>query len=103
LNILIVVSDLGLGGAQQVVINLANELVKQNNNVWIFDIKPEIRNKGMLERLNQKTYLISKNYSEVKLSFKEKIVDYVFYKLKIKTDNKKNYLISTNKIYKRYY
>ena len=89
MNILIVVSDLGLGGAQQVVINLANELVKQNNNVWIFDIKPEIRNKGMLERLNQKTYLISKNYSEVKLSFKEKIVDYVFYKLKIKTDNKK--------------
>jgi glycosyltransferase involved in cell wall biosynthesis len=89
LNILLVIADLALGGAQQVVINLANELVNQNHKVWIFDIKPEIRNKGMLERLNQKTYLISKNYSEVKISFKEKIVDYVFYKLKIKTDNKK--------------
>ena len=92
MNILLIVSDLALGGDQQVVINLAYELVRQNHNIWIFDIKPEIRNKGMLERLNQKTYLISKNYSEDKLSFKEKIVDYVFYKLKIKTDNKKKLL-----------
>ncbi|MDA9808744.1 glycosyltransferase family 4 protein [Flavobacteriales bacterium] len=89
MNILLVIADLGVGGAQQVVINLANELVRQSHRVWIFDVHPEIRNEGMLERLSQKTYLISKNYSEVKLSFKEKIVDYFFNKLKIKTDNKK--------------
>ena len=36
MKILLVVSDIALGGAQQVVINLANELVRQNHNIWIF-------------------------------------------------------------------
>lgn len=89
MNILLVTSDLAMGGAQQVVINLANELANQNHKVWIFDIKPDIRNPGMLERINEKTQLISKNYFDIKLSFKDKIVDFVLNKLKIKTNNKK--------------
>ena len=78
MNILLITSDLALGGAQQAVINLANELIKQNNNVWIFDVKPEIRNIGMTERINQDIQLISKNYSEFNLSLKGKLVDFIF-------------------------
>jgi glycosyltransferase involved in cell wall biosynthesis len=89
LNILLVIADLALGGAQQVVINLANELVNQNHKVWIFDIEPEIRSKGMLERVNHKVHIISKNYMDFKLSYKEKFADFILNKLNIKTDNKK--------------
>ena len=89
MNILLVTSDLSLGGAQQVVINLANELVRQNHNVWIFDIEPQIRSKGMIERLDEKAHLISKDYNNIKLSFYEKVLDFILLKLKIKTNNSK--------------
>ena len=45
MNILLVIADLGLGGAQQVVINLANEFTRQKHKVWIFDVFPDLREK----------------------------------------------------------
>ena len=89
MNILLVIADLGLGGAQQVVINLANEFVRQSHRVWIFDIEPQIRSKGMIERLDEKVHLISKDYNNIKLSFYEKVLDFILLKLKIKTNNSK--------------
>ena len=88
MNILIVVSDLGLGGAQQVVINLANEFVRQSHRVWIFDIYPDLRVKGMVDRIDSEVELISKNYNELKLSQKDKVIDFLFNKLSIKTNRK---------------
>ena len=73
MKILLVVADLGLGGAQQVVVNIANEFIRQNHNVWIFDIEPQIRSKGMIERLDEKAHLISNDYNNIKLSFYEKV------------------------------
>ena len=61
MNILLVIADLGLGGAQQVVINLANEFTRQRHSVWLFDVYPEMREKGMVERINSEVKLISKN------------------------------------------
>lgn len=89
MNILIVVSDLGLGGAQQVVINLANELVRQNHNVWVFDINPHIRSVGMIERFDKKVFLISKNYSSNNLSFKYKFIDFILNRLGKKINYRK--------------
>ena len=84
MKILIVVSDLALGGAQQVVINLANELVRQNHNVWIFDVQPEYRVEGMISRLDNKVNLISKNYGEEHFSFTEKLIDLTLNKVTIR-------------------
>jgi glycosyltransferase involved in cell wall biosynthesis len=89
LNILLVIADLGLGGAQQVVINLANEFVRQKNKVWIFDIYPELREKGMTKRMNKEVHLISHNYNDIKLDKKDKIVDFFLSKTSLnQTRNK---------------
>lgn len=88
MKILLVVSDLALGGAQQVVINLANEFVRQSHRVWIFDIYPDLRVKGMVDRIDSEVKLISKNYNELKLSQKDKVIDFLFNKLSIKTNRK---------------
>jgi L-malate glycosyltransferase len=108
MNILLVIADLGVGGAQQVVINLANEFVRQSHRVWIFDIYPDLRVKGMVERIDSKVKLISKKYNQLKLSKKDKIVDYLLNKISVKQDlnkilfeyHKKNLqaIISTNNI-----
>ena len=89
MKILLVVSDLALGGAQQVVINLANELVRQNHYVWIFDVQPEYRVEGIISRLDNKVNLISKNYGEEYFSLTEKVIDYTLNKLSI-SKNLKN-------------
>ncbi|MDG1798427.1 MAG: hypothetical protein P8H35_07655 [Flavobacteriales bacterium] len=89
MKILLVVSDLALGGAQQVVINLANELVRQNHNVWIFDVQPEYRVEGMTSRLDNKVNLISKNYGEEHFSLTEKVIDFTLNKLSM-SKNLKN-------------
>lgn len=83
MNILLVIADLGLGGAQQVVINLANELVRQSHRVWIFDVYPELRVKGMVERINSKVSLINKDYNNFQLSKKNKAIDLFLSKLNI--------------------
>ena len=89
MKILLVISDLALGGAQQVVINLANELVRQNHNVWIFDVQPEYRVEGMISRLDNKVNLISKNYGVEDFSITEKVIDYTLNKLSISNSLKK--------------
>lgn len=82
-NILLVVADLGLGGAQQVVINLANELINHNHRVWIYDVYPKLRKQGMVSRLNEGVELISKQYSEKSSALIERIMDGLLYKTKI--------------------
>ena len=108
MNILLVIADLGLGGAQQVVINLANEFTRQRHSVWLFDVYPEMREKGMVERINSEVKLISKKYDQLKLSKKDKIVDFLFNKISLKQDlnkilfeyhkKKLHSIISKNKI-----
>ena len=71
MNILLVIADLNLGGAQQVVVNLANEFIRQNHNVWIFDIKPQIRSRGMIERIDEKANLITKDFNNIKLTLRK--------------------------------
>lgn len=83
MNILLIASDLGLGGAQQVVINLANELVNQKHKVWIFDAQPEFRVEGMISRFDSKVNLISKNYGKELFSPSEKLIDFTLNKLAI--------------------
>lgn len=85
MNILLVIADLGLGGAQQVVINLANELERQNHKVWIFDIKPGLRTEGMVSRINEKVTLISRNSKDLKLNLFERAFSYIKNKFSIKT------------------
>jgi glycosyltransferase involved in cell wall biosynthesis len=89
MNILLVIADLALGGAQQVVINLANELVRQRHNIWIFDVQPEYRVEGMISRLDNKVNLISKNYGEEHFSLTEKVIDFTLNKLSM-SKNLKN-------------
>jgi glycosyltransferase involved in cell wall biosynthesis len=86
MNILLVIADLGVGGAQQVVINLANEFVRQSHRVWIFDVYPDLRVKGMVDRIDREVELISKNYNELKLSKKDKVLDFLFNKFSVKTN-----------------
>lgn len=89
MNILLVIADLGVGGAQQVVINLANEFVRQSHRVWIFDVYPDLRVKGMVDRINSEVKLISKNYNELRLSKKDKVVDLLFNKISVKQNRNK--------------
>ena len=63
MNILLIIADLGLGGAQQVVINLANELVRQGHKIYLYDVYPEIRKQGMVNKLNESVNLVSKDYN----------------------------------------
>ena len=89
MNILLVIADLGLGGAQQVVINLANEFTRQKHKVWIFDVFPDLREKGMTDRIDKEVKLISKNYKDLKLSKKDKLVDFLHNKFSVKKNIKK--------------
>jgi glycosyltransferase involved in cell wall biosynthesis len=89
MNILLVIADLGVGGAQQVVINLANEFVRQSHRVWIFDVYPDLRVKGMVERMDSEVKLVSKNYNELRLSKKDKVVDFLFNKISVKQNRNK--------------
>jgi glycosyltransferase involved in cell wall biosynthesis len=86
MNILLVIADLGLGGAQQVVINLANEFIRQQHRVWIFDVDPNLREKGMVDRIDRDVNLVSENYKDFKLSKKDKLVDFIFNKFSVKTN-----------------
>ena len=89
MNILLVIADLGLGGAQQVVINLANEFTRQKHRVWIFDVFPDLREIGMVDRINSEVKLISKKYNQLKLSKKDKLVDFIFNKFSVKKNRNK--------------
>ena len=54
MNILFVIADLGFGGAQQVVVNLVNEFIRENHNVWIlilFAFERPIGSTGLLPSL----------------------------------------------------
>jgi glycosyltransferase involved in cell wall biosynthesis len=86
MNILLVIADLELGGAQQVVINLANEMVKDGETVFLYDVYPELRKEGMIKKLSPNVTLFSKEYN--KISFFDKIFNSFLYRTKIN----KNYL-----------
>tara|TARA_B100000035_G_scaffold51655_1_gene40269 strand:- start:14528 stop:15703 length:1176 start_codon:yes stop_codon:yes gene_type:complete len=108
MNILLIASDLGLGGAQQIVINLANELVNQRHKVWVFDVQPEHRVEGMISRFDIKVNLISRNYNTTNFSVTEKLVHYGLNKLSKRNNFKKhrfkkhvnnlNSILSSNRI-----
>ena len=89
MNILLVIADLGLGGAQQVVINLANEFTRQSHRVWIFDVYPDLRAKGMVDRISSEVKIISNNYNDLRLSKKDKVVDFLFNKIAVKQNRNK--------------
>lgn len=63
MEILLVVSDLGLGGAQQVVVHLANGLAKKGQNVFLLDVYPYLRKKEVLMQLSEKINLISPKFT----------------------------------------
>ena len=71
------------------MINLANEFVRQSHRVWIFDVYPDLRVKGMVDRINSEVKLISKNYNELRLSKKDKVVDLLFNKISVKQNRNK--------------
>lgn len=78
MNILLVIADLGLGGAQQVVINLANELVRQGHSVWIYDIYPELRKEGMIQKNDSGVHLIDPEFE--KIPFHQKGLNSILYR-----------------------
>lgn len=86
MKILLIIADLGLGGAQRVVINLANELSNQNHNVWIYDVEPSMRNEKIISKIKLNVNLISSNYGTYKLSTLQKVKDYFFLKIKLKSN-----------------
>jgi glycosyltransferase involved in cell wall biosynthesis len=88
LKILLVIADLGLGGAQQVVINLANELVCQGHKVWLYDVYPELRKEGMIRKLSEKVNLISPDFNLSPKNTGEKILNSFLYR----TGLNKNYI-----------
>lgn len=90
MNILLVIADLGLGGAQQVVINLANELTRQDHNVWIYDVYPQLRREGMVRKLNDKVNLIDPDYG--KLNLLEKGINSFLYRTGMNTNYQKERL-----------
>ncbi|MDW7695818.1 glycosyltransferase family 4 protein [Flammeovirgaceae bacterium SG7u.111] len=59
MKILLVVADLGLGGAQQIVVHLANGLVNVKNEVYVLDVYPYLRKREITSQLNEKVNLIS--------------------------------------------
>lgn len=78
MNILLVIADLGLGGAQQVVINLANELVRQGHCVWIYDVYPELRKEGMIQKIDSDVHLIDPAFG--KIPFHHKALNSILYR-----------------------
>jgi glycosyltransferase involved in cell wall biosynthesis len=57
MNILIVISDLGLGGAQKVAISLANGLAERHR-VFLYDISPEVRKAEFIAEISGKVSLV---------------------------------------------
>jgi glycosyltransferase involved in cell wall biosynthesis len=57
MNILIVVSDLGLGGAQKVVISLANGLIGKHN-IYLYDLFPEKRRPELYAEISERVKVI---------------------------------------------
>lgn len=80
MNILLVIADLGLGGAQQVVINLANELVRQGHTIYLYDVYPELRKQGMVNKLKDPVNLVSKDYNEEPCQILEKTLNSFLYR-----------------------
>ena len=93
MNILITIADLGLGGAQQVVINLANELVRLGHQVILFDVYPELRKEGMVKKIENRVTLISRRFKEQPLDLIERLVNSFFFR----TGINKEYIRSKRK------
>lgn len=85
MNILLVIADLGLGGAQQVVVNLANELAEQGQRVWIYDVYPEMRKNGMVSKLSDRVNLISRKFETTPKNLIEKSINSLTYRSKWNT------------------
>lgn len=83
MNILIVIADLGLGGAQQVVVNFANELTRQNHNVWVYDIYPLLRKKEVVNKFEKEVIVISKGLDITPKNYKDIIINSLSYRLRI--------------------
>jgi glycosyltransferase involved in cell wall biosynthesis len=88
MTILIAIADLGLGGAQQIVINLSNSLVNKGHRILLFDVFPDLRKEGMIRKLDKQIELISPKYSERPKHLFERIVN----SLKYRTGLDKQYL-----------
>ncbi len=58
MTILLIVADLGLGGAQQVVINLANGFASEGYKVGVWDVFPEFRMEGVTSKISDQVALI---------------------------------------------
>lgn len=95
MNILLVIADLGLGGAQQVVINLANELTRQGHNVWVYDVFPELRKSGMIKKISPRVRLINNAYE--KTSFFRSSLNSLLYRTGINKKYIKSYKNSKHK------
>lgn len=87
MNILIVIADLNLGGAQQVVINLSNELSKRNHKVWIYDVYPELRMNEVINKIDKKIQIVN---GPIKFNFLYKIMNSFLYRLGINYNYKKD-------------
>jgi glycosyltransferase involved in cell wall biosynthesis len=89
MTILLVIADLGLGGAQQVVINFANELVKQGHRVILYDVYPTLRKDGMINKLNINVELISPDFNTTAANIYERVSASLLYR----TGINKNYIV----------
>lgn len=85
--ILLVVADLGLGGAQQVVINLANGFVHEGHKVGIIDVYPDLRVPGIVERLDPAVNLINPTFDSTRSTLVGKALNSIYYR----TGLNKNY------------
>lgn len=73
-------ADLGLGGAQQVVVNLANGFAKNGHKVGVFDVYPGLREAGVVKKLNRTIDLIFPSDYKYKPSLYHKAANSFFYR-----------------------
>lgn len=63
MNILFIVADLGLGGAQQIVVNLTNSFAVRGHTVFLYDVFPDLRRKEIVNKLNSDVHLVSRHFT----------------------------------------
>jgi len=99
LNIIIVVSDLGIGGGQKAAIILANAL-SENHSVCFFDVKPELRNSRNVAEINEKVVLLNYKPGAVPVFF-VRIINSFLYRLGINREYKNRWFENKRKKYFR--
>lgn len=91
MKILLVIADLGIGGAQSIVVTLANGLFQQGDEVTVLDIYPLLRKNDIIKRLHPGIIVANLKINVLENAY-IKIIDSLLFRTRLNKKFRENYL-----------